>query len=202
MLALLLLQVAAPQTAADAERAFERTAQEKGQWTAFREFAADDATMFVPQPVNAQAWLKERKDPPVSVKWQPADSFVSCDGAMAVNTGPWVRPNGVGYFTTVWRRENDGHWKWSLDHGDTLGAPRSTPERGRVRRASCDGTIREWAHAPCRPDVKCGHGLSADRTLHWDWQVEPDGARSFSADLWNGQAYDPVVRDEVAAPKQ
>ncbi len=54
--------------------------------------------MFVPQPVKAQDWLKDRKDPPIAVQWWPAESYVSCDGTAAVNTGPWVRPKGVGLF--------------------------------------------------------------------------------------------------------
>ena len=39
------------------ELAFARAAREDGQWTAFRAFAADDAVMFVPEPVNARDWL-------------------------------------------------------------------------------------------------------------------------------------------------
>ena len=51
------------------ELAFARTAQEKGQWTAFAEFATDDATMFVPEPVNAKDWLKRQVNPPRAVAW-------------------------------------------------------------------------------------------------------------------------------------
>src|SRR5690606_10184248 len=36
-----------------AELAFARAAQEKGQWSAFAEYATDDAVMFVPEAVNA-----------------------------------------------------------------------------------------------------------------------------------------------------
>ncbi|MGN6692381.1 MAG: hypothetical protein ACTHJU_15705, partial [Sphingopyxis sp.] len=54
-----------------AEIAFARLAQDKGQWTAFRETAAPDAVMFVPQRVRAQDWLKSKKDPAEAVKWQP-----------------------------------------------------------------------------------------------------------------------------------
>ncbi len=45
------------------ELAFARAAQEKGQWTAFAEFAADDAVMFVPQPVNAEGMAEEAAEP-------------------------------------------------------------------------------------------------------------------------------------------
>src|SRR3546814_5917844 len=54
-----------------AELAFARLAQDKGQWTAFRETAAADAVMFMPQRVLARDWLKGRADPAQAVTWQP-----------------------------------------------------------------------------------------------------------------------------------
>ena len=113
MIAALLLAAAQPMTAIDAERAFADDARTLGQWTAFRKWSTDDALMFVPQPVNAHEFLKDRKDPPVPVFWWPGRSYLSCDGSFAVNTGPWVRDGGkaVGYFTTVWKRQPDGGWK-------------------------------------------------------------------------------------------
>ena len=63
------------------ELEFSQAAQDKGQWTAFREFAAKDAVMFVPQMVLAQGWLKDRPNPPVAVRWQPQEVWSSCDGS-------------------------------------------------------------------------------------------------------------------------
>jgi len=100
MLAALLLLQAAAQTAVDAERAFYRAAQTEGQWKAFREFSTPDAVVFTPHPAKAHEVLPTR-EPAIAVQWWPAESYVSCDGKLAVNTGPWVRPNGSGYFTTV-----------------------------------------------------------------------------------------------------
>jgi len=191
---------AAPMTALDAERAFAADAHKLGQWAAFRKWAADDATMFVPQPVNAQQWLKDRKEPPVAVFWWPGRSYVSCDGAFAVNTGPWVRQWGksVGYFTTVWKRQPDGGWKWVYDGGDSLGNLR--PEGGDIgqKTASCDGRPTVLAEAPPTQGAATGSGTSADGTLRWSWIVMPDGARAFRAFLWNGSSYDQVVADTVA----
>src|SRR5690606_6301016 len=88
-----------------AELAFARAALEKGQWTAFAEFAADDAVMFVPQPVDAGEWLRKQRDPAQAVRWQPHQVWSSCDGTLAVTKGAWQRPDAsVGYFTTVWQR--------------------------------------------------------------------------------------------------
>lgn len=194
ILALLVAQA----SAIEAEHAFARMAQAKGQWTAFRAFAAPDAVMFAPQPVRASAFLKGRRDPPASVAWSPAVSYVSCDGRWAVNTGSWTRPDrSVGYFSTVWRKRSDGRWRWLLDSGDTLAAPRIVPAHPFVRHAACGGAGRGngFGAAP-----NGGYGASGDATLRWQWRIAADGARTLSVELWNGAAYDRVIDDRVAAP--
>ncbi|MFA5965874.1 MAG: DUF4440 domain-containing protein [Sphingomonas sp.] len=199
MLPLLLLAAAAPQamSALDAERAFDLAAADKGQWTAFREFAAPDAVMFVPQPVNAQSFLKDRRDPPEPVRWQPETSYVSCDGKVAINTGAWQRPDGsAGYFTTVWRREPDGRWKWILDHGDTLATQRGADAPPVERKAACN-----VPHFTRSPDPEGLHsGEAADHSLNWAWQVMPDGSREVAAFMWDGRKWARVINNEVAAP--
>jgi hypothetical protein len=199
LLTAMLLAATGPETAINAERAFNRSAQTEGQWTAFRKFSTPDAVLFTPQPEKAHEILPE-KDPPITVQWWPAESYVSCDGQVAVNTGPWVRPTGNGFFTTVWVRQGDGHFKWVYDGGDALAAPRALPERPRVRTATCRGKPAALAFAAPAAD-KHGSGGSPDGTLVWRWQVSADGARTFRALLWNGTAFDTVIDDRIAAPK-
>lgn len=200
ILAALLLQTVVPQTAVDAERAFNRAAQERGQWTAFRAFAAENGVMFVPQPVKAQDWLKDRQDPPRPVEWWPTESYVSCDGGVAVNTGGWVRPDGsVGYFSTVWQREPDGSWKWRVDHGDTLKVARERPAEPRVVRASCDGTPKRDGEKDI-PNIR-GTGASTDSTLMWRWSVWTHGERTLEASIWNGTAWVRILSDTVMPTK-
>jgi hypothetical protein len=207
-------QSANPSAVIAAEIAFNRLAQEKGQWTSFRETAAKSATMFVPDVVDAQEWLKGRADPSKSVKWQPHRVFMSCDGRTGVTTGAWQRPDGsVGYFTTVWQwipKGNpdprmpgvmgDGEWKWVLDHGGALTAPRAEPEFIETKIASCKGR----ANAPLTaPDVgvQMKSGFSYDQSLNWEWQVRPDKSRTISVRLWNGSDFDEVLVDKVAAER-
>ncbi len=196
MIALALLLAMQGPSAVDAERAFNRMAQTQGQWAAFRATATDDAVMFLPQPSNAQAFLKDRKEPAIAVQWWPAESYVACDGTTAVNTGPWVRPGGSGYFTTVWRRQGDGGWKWVYDAGDALARPRALPEQPKVRRAACRG---KPVPPPPPSGERTGGGASPDGTLIWRWDVEANGARRFVASLWTGRRYATVVEDRVAA---
>lgn len=198
MLAPLLLLAAGPETAVEAERAFNRAAQTEGQWTAFRKFAADDAVVFTPQPESVKTALPV-KNPPIAVQWWPADSFVSCDGNVAVNTGPWVRPKGVGYFTTVWVRQADGRFKWVVDGGDALKEPLALPEQPRVHKASCSG--QPFAPVSMPNGRRNGEGESKDYTLNWGWSVAADGSRYFFVNLWTGKKFEQVLRQEVPAPK-
>lgn len=198
-----LLLAAAPVTAIDArparsaidaERAFAADAQKNGQWTAFRNYAAPDAVMFVPDKVNAQAWLKDRADPPVSVFWWPGRSYVSCDGSVAVNTGPWVRGYGksVGYFTTIWQRQADGGWKWIYDGGDVEKFGRG--EGGDISPfiASCKGKPNGVMQAKSQ--------RSKDQSLAWLINLGPRGQHRLRVYQWNGARYQMVIEDKVAAP--
>jgi len=182
----------------DAERAYAAMAQKKGQWTAFRATAAPGAVMFVPDPVDAAEFLKDRKDPAVAVKWQPAQSYLSCDAKTGANFGPWQRPDSVGYFTTVWTRTGRA-WRWNVDFGDGLKAALpAASARLTPRRASCRAT--KPALLPRLSTVsKSGSGSSADHSLEWTWRVEKDGSRHFLVYLWNGRSYDTVVDRTIAA---
>jgi len=210
MIFALLLASAALPTAVDAERAFARDSQRIGQWTAFRQYADRDAVMFTPQAVWVQTFLKDRKDPPKSVRWAPEHSFVSCDGRTAVNTGPWWGADGVhhGYFTTVWQRLNR-EWRWVYDGGNALTGPLPSPPSVRVHRAACGSKAPGAPIIPPPPltpkqarttPEDNGRGQSADKTLGWDWKVEKSGARRFRVYQWNGLRYAQVLVNDVPAP--
>ena len=196
MILALLLAGAAPQSAVEVERTFAATAQTEGQWTAFRAYAAPEGVMFTPQQVNAQEWLKGRADPPQPVMWWPAEAWISCDGTTAVTTGPWLRDGGrlAGYFTTVWRRQNDGSWKWLLDHGDVLQRPRAAGDRPKVHRASCRSLPTEKKIVGTRGFETGG---SPDGSLVWNWNVYENGARILWVEHWDGASHRKVLEDKV-----
>jgi hypothetical protein len=190
-----LRPTANPSAVVATELAFARTAQEKGQWAAFREYAADEAIMFVPQQVQARNWLKSRAEPAVAVKWQPYSVWMSCDGSLAVTKGAWQRPTGVGYFTTVWRREKNGDYKWVLDQGDSLSQPLPEPEMIAGEVADCSKASPPDIPAEAGRTV----GWSDDKTLQWIVEVKPDNARSFKVHRWTGSGYEEALRSDVAA---
>ena len=189
-----------------AELAFARAAQDKGQWTAFAEYATDDAVMFVPEAVNAKAWLRGRANPPQAVRWQPHQVWSSCDGTLAVTKGAWQRPDGsVGYFTTVWqrqRKQKDGY-RWVLDQGDALAQPLAAPELIDARAAECPQPLPRGpvvVTAPqCTAQGCSGGGRSGDGTLEFRYATRPDGARTMRVSMLTGGAMEQVLLSEVAA---
>ena len=208
---LVLIAAAPPQSAVDAEREFAARAQTDGMWTAFRATASPGASMFVPRHVRAQDFLKDRKDPLLSYMWWPAEAFVSCDGSVAVTTGPSVLGRTRGYFTTLWSKDRDG-WRWVFDHGDSLERPRPAGERPRVSTASCKGLRREsgqWSELQLEDsdgigvgNGVLGKGRSGDGSLTWEWKVARDAGRTVEVFLWDGARHAPVLKDVVRAPAQ
>jgi hypothetical protein len=197
-------KLANPSAVIAAEIAFNRLAQEKGQWTAFRQTVAKDAVMFVPEPVNASEWLKGKIDPAKAVKWQPHKAFMSCDGKTGVTTGAAQWPDGrSSYFTTVWqfieRSPGNGEWRWVLDHSDVLASPRELKEMIETKVASCKGKAPASLSAPAVGE-QMKIGFSRDQSLSYTWVVQQDGARTLKVQLWNGTASEVVIFDQVAAP--
>ena len=183
-----------------AEIGFARLAQDKGQWTAFRETAAPDAVMFVPQRVKARDWLKSQKDPAESVKWQPHAVFVSCDGNSGATTGAWQKSGASGYFTTVWMRDPiSGKISWVLDHGDGLTTPRDAPDFIASSQAKCGSRPAVPIEAGAEGD-DMAVGLSGDQTLSWTSIVHPDQSRRVIVRMWDGKSMKTVIDNDVAAP--
>lgn len=182
-----------------AEIAFARLAQEKGQWTAFRETVAPNGMMFVPLRVNAPEWLKDRADPPKAVKWQAHRVWMSCDGSAGATHGAWQGPDGsTGYFITVWLRQPDGKYKWVLDHGAPTATPPVAGEMIDGRVASCEGKASAPISAPAvGEDMRTG--LARDQSLQWVSTVHGDQSRTIEIRLWNGKGFETVHRDFVTA---
>lgn len=183
--------VANPSAIVQAELAFARLAQEKGQWTAFRETASDDAIMFTPNLVNAQEWLKSKADPSQAVTWQPHHIYMSCDGSMAVSTGAWQNAKGEsGHFTTIWQQQDFGQrrpdkpieWKWVFDDGQALDTPLPEPDYVETDVASCKTKIPTGS-LRTGPTEKGKTVASPDRSLVWHAGFNADGSRVVSADL-------------------
>jgi hypothetical protein len=191
--------VANPSAVIAAELAFARLAQDKGQWTAFRETAAAGAEMFVPQRVKAADWLKGRAEPAVAVKWQPHAVWSSCDGSFAVTRGGWQSPNASGTFATIWQRQGRGDLKWVADMSLTSdGSGTAAPEMIAARTAECQ--VRPGpAPQLVVTDTDWRTGASRDGTLVWGTGVTTLGGRTIKVWLWNGTSFEAVLDQTVPA---
>ena len=190
-----------PSAIVAAELAFAQLARTKGQWSAFLATSTKDAMMFVPQPTNAQRWLKKQANPPQAVRWQPHEVWMSCDGSAAVSRGAWQRPGSTGYFITMWQRQKDGGYKWKMDQGDALATPLREPEAIVAHVASCSGRPgpRGAAYRPENPDEIWGE--SDDGTLRWNVIAPNGGGGRFTMVMsWDGTALRRVLEKAVSEP--
>jgi hypothetical protein len=211
---------AQPSTVVAAELAFSRAARERGQWTAFREFAAPGALLHGANgPFAIAPWLATQTDPPQAVQWAPRVVVMSCDGALAVSKGRFRDPDGkVGNFVTVWERQPDGAYRYVFDAGgddNPQPPPKEAAQEGDIIVTALDlvqGLIascpRPGAPVPPPPalpigeDGKEGATLSKDGTLRWRWTHGADGTRSIAADyFYEGRWTTPVQQSLAPAPK-
>ncbi len=170
MIALALLATAAAtQPVEAAERAFASAAQTGGQWVAFRRFAAPDAIMLIDGPQPALPFLEKLKEPPQPVMWWPARTVTSCDGSLALSTGPWRRRGGTqtGRYNTIWRHDASG-WRWIFDGGSSASAAEVKDGiiAGDVVSAKKGLKCRKPVWPKMEPDVLLG-GRSDDDSLRW-----------------------------------
>jgi hypothetical protein len=193
---------AQPSTIVAAELAFSRAARERGQWTAFRMFAAPGALLHGENgPFPIEPWLATQIDPPAAVQWEPRAVAISCDGALAVSQGRYLDPDGkVGNFVTVWERQADGEYRYVFDvGGDDVPQPppRKPVEEGNIVVTAIDavqGLVascpRSGAAIPPPPAIAVGEEgktdarLSRDGTLRWRWEHRADGTRHAAADYF------------------
>lgn len=103
----------------DVERAFAQTVAQSGIAAGFRQFAASDAVMFLPDPAPAWPELAGARWPG-ELLWRAQYVGVAPSGDLAFSAGPSLlrgagRPSG-GFYLTVWKRQADGGWKFVLDH--------------------------------------------------------------------------------------
>ena len=213
--------IAQPSKVVAREIEFARVAQEEGQWTAFRAFAAPGAIIHGPDgPIDASKWLAGRKNPPEAVRWSPDTVWMSCDSTVAVSQGRFRDPAGiVGTFVTVWKLQPDRAYLWvygAAAPDDPQPAPRveepvdpdaivvSAIDSIRGIVGDCpqrDGNAPSPVPNAIAHDTKHGGGRSPDGTLYWEWYQFNDGAGRFVSSFAKNGVLEPGATLELSEPK-
>lgn len=106
-----------------AEIAFAKTMADR-RLDQFTDFVADDAvfngaTPHIGRAAVVDAWKSLFKAPQAPFSWAPDAVAPSADGRTAISTGLARDPAGkiVSRFTSIWRKDADGHWRVIVDQG-------------------------------------------------------------------------------------
>lgn len=143
---------ASPNEVIAAERAFAADAQERGWIAAFKKFAARDAVVLQPDPVNAQASLASQPEEPAdkSLNSWPVWAGIAQSGELGFTTGPYtVGDKAFGHYFTVWAKQVDGTWRWIFDGGPRNEAksplgPETEPMQLPTATASSGSADKAW----------------------------------------------------------
>lgn len=106
------------------EIAFAKTVADR-DFAAFTTFLADEAVFanggkaLRGAVAVAAGWKAFFVGPKAPFSWEPDTIEVLDSGTLALSSGPVRDPAGkrIGTFNSIWRREKDGSWKVTIDHG-------------------------------------------------------------------------------------
>jgi len=115
------------------EHAFRDMVAAKGAPAAFAQFAAPDVAFFRPDPRQhrgPEAVVLRMKDwnPRAFLTWDPLHVEISADGSLGYTWGRYeysepstepgkTAPKATGFYLTIWKRQPDGSWRFTLDTG-------------------------------------------------------------------------------------
>lgn len=111
---------------------FSNYSIEHGANAAFLQFAAKEVVLLKPNmlPIvghqNLEEFYHGKSDTAFTLKWSPEFVKVSKSGDLAYTYGFWEltekdKPEDArkGTYLTIWKKQNDGLWKFILDTGNS-----------------------------------------------------------------------------------
>jgi ketosteroid isomerase-like protein len=113
----------------DADIAMNDMAVKEGFNKALLAYA--DSNLIKPQdgqwPIVGKKALENHyagKDGTKDISWSPFTSEASASGELGYTMGNWkyVTPDTTmyGLYYTIWKKQTDGKWKWSVDGGNNM----------------------------------------------------------------------------------
>ena len=113
----------------EVDRSFSRLSEEKGLKVAYIEYLDSNGVMLRPghMPIDgadAIDYIISRQDTSYIVTWSPSDASIAGSGDLGYTYGVYSvifkgRDTPVlGTYVTVWKKQQDGSWKFVLDSGN------------------------------------------------------------------------------------
>lgn len=114
------------------DKEFSDYSQKHGMQKAFLHYVADDGVRLLPKkkPIEGKAAIAKgfegKNDTSFELTWEPTFSDISESGDLGYTYGIWTltfknptdNPQKKGTYTTIWKKQKDGTWKWVLDSGN------------------------------------------------------------------------------------
>ena len=119
-----------------ADRDFSTMSEKEGMIKAFIEYMAEDGVILRDNayPIEGKTTLinyyENRSDTSFILTWEPLYEKISSGDDLGYTYGIYtskVKATGAiskGTYTTIWKKQSDGRWKWVLDTGNQ-GLPES-----------------------------------------------------------------------------
>lgn len=166
------------------EEAFDAYTAEHGITEGFHAYSTLDAIAFRPEAVRIHDRLGDAitkgeggKDAPSKLRWRPYRIVVAASGDMAWDMGPWIieGTDRAGWFFTIWQKQADGRWLWSLDTGA------GPAPAGKLPPAGARETLSFMHAGPADPDP-ANSVAKRDAELNAALSAKPaaDAYKSFS----------------------
>lgn len=190
--------------------AWTRIAGEKGWWNAMRTLAAPDGQILVGNLTErAQSYARGRPEPAPLPHRRTHHVWMSCDGSIGVEEGPFDEGATHGWYVTIWQHQaKKGDYRWVLDQTGRENGPAQDFDFIEGKVADCVPRARGEAPPPIVPggaiEVKpmppgtpppitvkgeasgladYRSGVSRDHTLSWATRFDADGTRHVSVTL-------------------
>ncbi len=126
---------------AQTERDFDAYTHIHGYTKGFYQYSAPDAVTFEPDVTHihdelAKALAADASDKPSKLRWAPYWVGLSQSQDMAWDLGPWTveGTDKAGWFFTMWEKQADGSWLWTLDGGAGPDTAANLPSASKTRR--------------------------------------------------------------------
>jgi len=114
----------------EVDKRFSEVSAEKGWVEAFLEFGDTNLVLLRPKspPIEGRmflmAYLLEYGDTTTQLTWEPQRGFMAASGELGYTYGIWTAMDDSskvkkGTYVTIWRKNQNGEWKYVLDTGNS-----------------------------------------------------------------------------------